>query len=80
MMEVDSMQVLSLPSILQVNLQCKRQRSSMEVPLARRKFHLHKPSDPHAYPTRAKHHAIALTNLCPVGVCRCSAAKQAVEK
>ena len=56
------------PSVRQVNLQCKKQISSIEsyTSVTRKKFHWHGPSDPHAYSTRAKYYAIALTNPCLV--------------
>ena len=56
------------PSVRQVNLQCKKHISSIEsyTSVTRKKFHWHGPSDPHAYSTRAKYYAIALTNPCLV--------------
>ena len=63
------------PSARQVNLQCKKQTSSMEsyTSLTKIKFHRPRLSDPHAYSTRAKHHAIALTNSCPLEASQCDA-------
>ena len=67
-LEVDSTQVLSAPSVRQVNVQCQKQISSIEsyTCLPKKKFHAHGPSDPHAYSTRVKYHAIALANPCLV--------------
>ena len=65
--------LLSPPSVRRVNLQCKTQKSSIEsyTSVTRTKFHWHGPSDPHAYSTRARCHAIALTNSCPVDAPQC---------
>ena len=73
LLEVDSTQVLSSPSVRQVNLQCKKQISSIEpyTSVTKKKFHWHGPSDPHADSTRAKYHAIALTNSCLVQAPQC---------
>ena len=73
LLEVESTQVLSSPSVRQVNLQCKEQISSIEsyISVTRKKFHWHGPSDPHAHSTRAKYHAIALTNPCLVEAPQC---------
>ena len=64
---------LSSPSVRQVHLQCKKQISGIEsyISLTRKKFHRHGPSDPHAYSTRAKYHAIVLSNSCLVEAPQC---------
>ena len=74
MLDVVSMQVSSSPSVRQVNLQCKKRNSSIEscISLTRKKFCWHGTSDPRAYSTHAKYHAIVLTNLCPVEAPQCN--------
>ena len=73
MLEVVATQVLSSPSVRQVNLQCKKRNSSIEsrTSVTRTKFNWHGPSDPRANSTHAKYNAIALTNSCPVEVPQC---------